>query len=133
MGNYGKRFEKVVLLPIQIIFIVSVVFFVINGEWLWILGSLAGMFYLGIIGQKLHPLQSAREMSEALDITTLDFMPEALQRRIVSHSCTRVGILMGISTGVVLFGMLGWRWYFAFIFGLFAMTVTAILLKVAFE
>ena len=55
----ASRFEPVVLRPLQFAFLLAGLVCLLSGNWWPLAGCVAGVFYLGIIGSKLHPLQSA--------------------------------------------------------------------------
>ena len=59
----AKRFEVVVLRPLPVVFVVSAVVFLFKGMWWWLAGCAVGLLYLGIVGSKLHPLQSAASLA----------------------------------------------------------------------
>ena len=61
MNDPAKHFEIVILRPLQIVFLVSAAVFLLTGMWLWLAGCAVAVLYLGIVGSKLHPFQSASE------------------------------------------------------------------------
>jgi hypothetical protein len=138
MIDRAKQFEIGILRPLQIVFLASCVFFVIKGMCLWLFGCVLGVIYLGIIGSKLHPLQSATDLSKGpleslgaqLESELLNF---EIRRVIVGHACTRVGILLGISTGALFWGFLGLRWYFSILIALVVTGIIGGLLKFLFK
>ena len=138
MTDLIKRFEILILRPIYIVFLISVVVFLFKGMWWWLAGCVGGMFYLGIVGSKLHPFQSASELANgptegpAAQIES-ELLPPEVKQMLVSHACTKVGILAGITSGVVLWAALGWRWYFARLVVWFILLLTGALLKLAFK
>lgn len=138
MSDQAKRFEISVLRPLQILFLVSAVVFLFKGMWWWLAGCAADMFYLGIVGSKLHPLQTASDLSKgpmegpAAQIESELLSPEVKQI-LVGHSCTRVGILLGVTAGVVSWAALGWRWYFSLLVAWFTMVLTGAILKLALK
>jgi hypothetical protein len=137
MTDQIKRFELLILRPLQIALLLSALVTIIRAQWLWLGCSLLGLFYLGIVGSKLHPLQSASELAEGpvegraarIESTLL---PPGLKQMLVGHACTRVGILIGLAAGVVLWGALGWRWYFALLVAWFILMFVGATLKVVF-
>jgi hypothetical protein len=119
---------------------VVIVIFIIKGAWFWVVGAILGLFYLGIIGSKLHPYQSASDLekgslkSEGAQVEDILISPEE-QRLLVGQACTRIGLLIGVTTGTILWGLIGWSWYFAlplaFIIALFLGAILKVIFKVA--
>jgi hypothetical protein len=134
----AKHFEIVILRPLQIVFLVSAAVFLLKGMWLWLAGCAVAVLYLGIVGSKLHPFQSASDLSKgplegpAARIES-ELIPPEVKQILIGHACTRVGILLGFITGVVSWAALGWRWYFAFLVVWVIMLLTGALLKLAFK
>lgn len=91
-------------------------FFVATAHWLWLVGSIAALFYLGIVGSKLHPLQSARELARgptageaaAAEAASL---PDDVKTLLVGHACTRVALLLGSVAAFVSIAGLRFPWY----------------------
>jgi hypothetical protein len=138
MHDQAKRFEIMILRPLQIIFIVSAVVCLFKGIWWWMAGCILGLLYLGIVGSKLHPLQSASDLAKGptegpVAQNESEILPPIFMQMLLGHACTRVGILLGILAGVVSWSNLGWRWYFAILFALFAMIFSGVLLKLMFK
>ncbi|OIQ80870.1 hypothetical protein GALL_373670 [mine drainage metagenome] len=52
---------------------------------------------------------------------------------LVGHACTRTGILLGVSGGVVSWAAFGLSWYFALVVAWFIMFLTGALLKLSFK
>jgi hypothetical protein len=110
----------------------------VRGMWLWLVTPAMALFYLGIIGSKLHPLQSARDLASGplegpaagLEHSAL---PSDLVNVLVGHACTRVGILLGCGVGVVLWAGLGWRWYGAALLAIVAIGLIGGTLKYVFQ
>jgi hypothetical protein len=107
MADQAKRFEIIILRPLFVVFLVSGIAFLFKAWWWWLAGSILGLFYLGIVGSKLHPLQSASDLAEgplegASGRIESKLLPPAIKLALVGHACTRVGILIGVTTGVVL-------------------------------
>jgi len=138
MNDPAKHFEIVILRPLQIIFLVSAAVFLLKGMWVWLAGCAVAVLYLGIVGSKLHPFQSASDLSKgplqgpAARIES-ELIPLEVKPILIGHACTRVGILLGFITGVVSWAALGWRWYFAFLVVWVIMLLTGALLKLAFK
>ena len=133
-----NRFEVVVLRPLQAVFLVSAVVFLFIGMWWWLLGCAAGVFYLGIIGSKLHPLQSAAALAQgpiegpAAQIES-EILPSEVKQMLVGHACTRTGIFLGVVGGVISWAALGLSWYFALVTTWLIILLTGALLKLAFK
>lgn len=138
MTDQGKRFEISILRPLQVIICISAVIFLFKGMWWLLAGCVASIFYLGIIGSKMHPLQSASNLAQGplkcpeAQIES-DILPPEDKQILVRHACTRVGIMLGIICGVVSWAILGWRWYLALAVVLFIMLLSGALLKTIFK
>ncbi len=138
MTNQIRRFEMVILRPLQLVLLLAAVFTIFRGRWLWLGGSVLALFYLGIVGSKLRPLQSASELAQgplegpAARIEA-DALPSGMKQMLVGHACTRIGILIGFATGLILWTTLAWRWYFAVLIAWIAMMFAGTLLKVVFR
>jgi len=111
-----RRFEVVVLRPLWVALLATAGLLAVGGHWLWLGGALLGVFYLGVIGSNLHPLQSAGDLATgpltgpaALQEALL--LPAQLQAPLVGHACTRVALLVGVASGAILFLALGLPWY----------------------
>jgi hypothetical protein len=138
MADQAKRFEIVVLRPLQILFLVSAVVFLFRGMWVWLGACALGFFYLGIVGSKLHPLQSARDLAEGpLEAPSArvesERLPPEVKQMLVGHACTQVGILVGLTVGLVLWAPLGRHWYLTLPLAWVTLVFTGGLLKVAFR
>lgn len=136
MIDQPRRFESLVLRPLQILFLVSAGFFLVKGMWWWLAGCAVGVLYLGIVGSKLHPLQSASDLAQgptegsAARIESELLSPD-MKRMLVGHACTRVGIMIGIAVGMILWGALAWHWYFALLVVWPIILLSGALLKLA--
>lgn len=64
MKDQTKRFEISILRPLQVVILISAVIFLFKGMWWWLAGCVVCVFYLGVIGSKIHPLQSASELAQ---------------------------------------------------------------------
>lgn len=138
MVNQVRRFEIGVLRPLYVAFLLSAVVFLFQGMWWWLAGCAAGVFYLGIVGSKLHPLQSATDLaqgtieSHAAQIES-EVLPAEVKRMLVGHACTRIGIFLDVVGGVVSWSIFGLSWYLALIVvWLITLTIGATL-KFAFK
>lgn len=138
MADQAKRFEIAVLRPLQLVLLASAVLFLFRGMWWWLAGCLLSVFYLGIVGSKLHPLQSTSDLAQGPTQGTAarlesELLPLSVKQMLVGHACTRVGIFIGFAVGVGSWSALGWRWYFALLLACFGMLVSGALLKLAFK
>ena len=138
-----KRFEILILRPLYIILIGAVFWetifsFTFKPMWLFVGVTLIGIFYLGIIGSKLHPYQSASNLAKGplkgkAWVREQEILTPEMERLLVGHACTRVGILFGIMSGFILWFIMGWRWYFAIIVAWFINIIVGALLKLIFK
>lgn len=138
MINQIKRFEIIILRPLIIMFLVFAIAFFFKGMWWWLVGCVVSVFYLGIIGSKLHHLQSALDLAQGpikspAACTESDLLPLAVKQMLVGHACTKVGILVGFAAGAISWAALGWQWYFALLSAWFAMVLSGALLKLTFR
>lgn len=138
MADIAKRFEILILRPLHILFLVSAVFFLVKGMWWWLAGCAVGIIYLGIVGSKLHPFQSASDLAQGpIEGPTAriesELLPQEVKQMLVGHACTRVGILVGVTVGVISLAAFGWRWYFALLIGWIIMLISGVLLKLALK
>jgi hypothetical protein len=138
MTDKIKRFEVFILRPLQIAFLISAVVLLLKALWLWLVGCALGIFYLGVIGSNLHPLQSVSELAEgplegrAVRIES-EVLPAPVKQMLVGYACTRIGLLIGLSTGIILWLAFGWRWYFALLVAWLSILFAGAILKVAFR
>lgn len=138
MPDQLRRFEVTILRPLQIVFLLSTALLLIKGMWWWLAGCIGCLFYLGIVGSKLHPLQSTTDLVEgpiegpAAHIES-EVLPVELRQMLVGHACTRTGILFGVAGGVISWVALGLAWYFTLAVASFATLLAGGLLKVAFR
>ncbi len=116
MPDQVRQFEVVILRPLWVALLATAGLLALGGHWLWLGGALLGVFYLGVIGSNLHPLQSAGDLATgpltgpaALQEALL--LPAQLQAPLVGHACTRVALLVGVASGAILFLALGLPWY----------------------
>ncbi len=101
-----KKFEVFILRPAQLILILLVAIFAINKFWFLLVVGIVGLFYLGIIGSNLHPLQSAVDLAKGpltnpVAKEELKTISPEQSNILVGHACTRVGILLGFGAGVI--------------------------------
>ena len=118
MTDPVRSFELYVLRPLQLAILAVALVLGFQGLWLWLLAPVAAIFYLGIIGSKLHPFRNARGLAEGpLEGPTARFertlVSPGMAASLVGHACTRVGILVALGVGLFLWAALGWRWYLA--------------------
>jgi hypothetical protein len=109
------HFERGILAPLQALFVVCAVAFLAQGMWLWSASSVAGLIYLGTIGARLHPMQSARDLAAGpwcnpVALLEQRLFPAALQRQLLRQACGRVGILAGFTAGLITSYGLHWGW-----------------------
>jgi hypothetical protein len=137
MHDRARSLELYVLRPLWIATLAVAALLAICGLWLWLIAPVVGLLYLGVIGSKLHPLQSAQELSqgplEGPAARVEQAAPSAdVGNLLVGHACTRVGILVGCAIGLAAWATLGWRWYAAAVLGFFAVAIVGGTLKVVF-
>ncbi len=109
------QFERGILAPLQALLVVCAVAFLAEGMWLWLAFSAAGLFYLGTIGARLHPLQSARDLAAgpwSNPVARLEqrLLAGPVQRALLRKACARVGILAGSGAGLITLFGLHWSW-----------------------
>ncbi len=138
MRDRARSLELFVLRPLLLATLGVAAVLGFRGLWLWLIAPVAGFVYLGVIGSKLHPLQSARELSEgplqgpaAHGERTV--LPAEVMEILIGHACTRVGILVGCATGLATWALLGWRWYVSAVVGFLAIAIIGGMLKVVFH
>lgn len=117
---------------------IAAVVFLVGFHWWWLAGAIIGSFYISFIGQGIHPRQTVSDLSEgsisgAAATREEISLSDLEHRRLLSQACTRVGILCGVTIGVVLVGTLGWRWYFAGIGSFISLVFIGAILKVLFR
>ena len=136
--NQAKRFEIAILRPLYVVLLVSAAVFLFKGMWWWLAGCAVATFYLGIVGSKLHPLQSAADLAQGpiegsgarIEAAVL---PAVVKQMLVGHACTRVGIFLGVVGGVVSWAGYGLSWYFALVVACLIMLLAGALLKLGFK
>ena len=116
MSDPVTRFELFVLRPFWVALAITTTFAAFRAQWSLMAGALAGMFYLGVIGSKLHPLQSARDLTDGP--TTSDAavkesacLSDGVKSLLVGQACTRVALLLCITIAFVLLAELRMHWY----------------------
>jgi hypothetical protein len=138
MTNQIRRFELLVLRPLQLALLLCVVLTIFGRLWLLLVGSILGLLYLGIVGSQLHVFQSTSQLAEGpLDGRAArieaETVPAGVKQMLVGHSCTRIGILIGFATALVLWGAFAWRWYFALLVAGVSLIFTGAVLKIVFR
>lgn len=118
MSDPVRRFEVAALRPIQITFLVAAIACLFQGRWWWLAGCVVGLLYVGTIGAKLHPFQTASDLAQGpvegpAAIVESVLLTQDQRRRLVGEASTRVGILSGVALFVLLLAALQWRWYWA--------------------
>ncbi len=137
MPDQVRQFEVVILRPLWVALLATAGLLALGGHWLWLGGALLGVFYLGVIGSNLHPLQSAGDLATgpltgpaALQEALL--LPAQIQAPLVGHACTRVGLLVGVTSGVVLYSALELPWYIGLAGALLGTPAPGAILKLFF-
>ena len=97
-----------------------------------------GVFYIGIIGANLHPLQSASELARGpltnpMAKKELKSISPQQANLLVGHACTRVGILIGVGMGIIVFNLYHWSWLLSGISGIVSSVITGSILKLTFK
>lgn len=133
-----KRFEVFILRPLWVIFFCFLILFVFKGMWLFVCGAIVSFLYIGVVGSKLHPHQTASDLakgpltSEAAVAESKNLSPE-MKKTLVDRACTEIGILIGIASGFILWIIVGWHWYFAFIIAITVYPLIGTSLKLIFK
>src|SRR5258708_3947848 len=118
MADSVRQFEVVILRPLQLILLGVAVVTGFTRHWFWFGGFVLALLYLGTVGSKLHPLQTASDLASG-PLTNPSALRESaslspgVKIGLVGAACTRIGIFLGITAGFVFWFALGWRWYFA--------------------
>ncbi len=138
MTNRARYFEMYILRPIFVVSFIFGVCFLFKGMWLWFGGCLLALFYLGIVGSGLHPMQSASDLAKgslegAQARIEAGLIPQEVEKVLVGYACTRIGILLGVTIGIILWGWFNWRWYFVILLAWVCAVVVGSLLKVGFK
>jgi len=132
-----RRFEMAMLRPVQLLILGTGAVVLLRGLWWWLGGCVLGLVYLGIVGSKLHPLQTGSALAQgplegpAAVAESAALTPDD-KRWLVGQACARMGILVGLALFVVLLGALGWRWYWAVPVACAGAIFSGALLKVVF-
>ena len=132
-----KRFELWFLRPLWGITIVTILAAAINLRWWWVVGGVLSVIYLGVIGAKLHPSQSAMELAQgpitsASAIADSNAMARAERAALLLRACYRVAHLLMAWSAACFMVVLGWRWYVAIPAACFAWSFVAAVLIMAF-
>jgi len=133
-----RKFEIFILRSVQLILILLVAISAINKFWFLLGAGIVGLFYLGIIGSNLHPLQSVADLAKgpltnpAAKEELKTISPEQ-SNILVGHACTRIGILLGFEVGVISLNIYHISWFLTVIIGLVVATITGSILKVIFK
>ena len=138
MNQPVRTFEHGVLRPLQLVTLILVFLLALRFFWPWVVAAIAAFFYLGLIGSKLHPLQSARELASGplngpaanREAAILDPQQQTI---LVGHACTRVGLLLGVAAGAACWFALGWRWWAALLVAWLVILLAGAGLKLAFK
>ena len=137
MANRSRMFEIAILRPLQIGMVLLAGVFLFRALWWWVGACVLGLFYVGVVGAKLHPLQSAGQLAKGpLNGPMAEVeaaLPSGVKQLLLGHACTRVAILLGVVAGVVAWATFDWRWYAALLVGWAAMLLVGVILKLAFK
>ena len=138
MTSKARRFELMILRPLQAGFVVLVLICLFQADVVVVGGCIIGVLCLGFIGATLHPLQSAFDLAQGPTKTSAaqkesESLPPEIVNVLVDRACTSVGILLGLIIGPLLWGALGWSWYIAIPLTLVAVVLTGATLKLAFK
>ena len=133
-----RAFERRALRPLQILLVALIVFSVVQRDWWWVGGAIAALFYLGTIGAKLHPRQTASDLANGpLEGVAAQREPAGLltteKARRVGHACTRIAILISVYAFAVTYGPLGLRWYWCAAIAWGTLLLTGSVLKLTFK
>ena len=138
MINQVRQFELAILRPLQLAFFAAAIIAGFTRHWFWLGGCVLAFLYLGTVGSKLHPFQTASELASgpltnpAADREAALLSPGA-KSGLVGVACTRIGILLGFAAGLVFWFALDWRWYFALPAAWLVLMFSGAFLKVAFR
>jgi hypothetical protein len=132
-----RRFEVIVLRPLWLILGAGLLFAVVTARWPWVGASLLGLGYLGTVGSKLHPLQSAGALAKGPHsglnaVAESALLPDDIKAILVGHACTRVGLLAGAVIATVLIGAVGVAWYWSLVLALLTTVLLGGILKSGF-
>ena len=138
MLNPVQAFERRVLRPLQFLLLTLIIFSGIEQDWWWIGGAIVALFYLGTIGAKLHPRQTASNLAkgplggaaaqrEAASLSATE------KTQLVGHASTRVSLLIGIYGFAATYGPLGLRWYWCAAIAWVTLLLMGSVLKLAFR
>ena len=138
--NIAKKFEISILRPLHIYFITFAIICLLTRSWLYLFGAILGLLYLGIIGSRLHPLQSASDLTKGpttgpaaiVESQLLSSLPPQLTIGLINNACTHVGILIGLTVGAMLWLIAGWHWYYAIIITGLVFYYSGMILKTIF-
>ena len=137
--NYTVRhFDRFVLTPIFWAFNIAGIVFLIRFHWWWMIGSVLGSFYIGLIGQKIHPLLTFSDLTQSsvsgAAVTSEEIsLSETQHKLLIGQACTHLGILSGVTIYFVIVEAFDMHWYYAAILGLTCMVFIGAILKVMFK
>jgi hypothetical protein len=132
--NTRKQFELFVIRPVFLLLLGLAIIAGCTSHWWFSVVCAFAWAFVGAIGSSLHPLQTARDLSNgpmtnpvaALEDTLL---PDSLSRFPVSISCTKVGMLLGAVGGCFAASFLNFRWYWAIAVGCYSAILIGGVLK----
>jgi len=138
MWDPVRRFEVAILRPAQLLILAAGTVTALRGRWWWVVGCVLGLLYLGVVGSKLHPLQTASDLAQGplegpVAAAESAVLTQDDKRRLVDQACTRIGILAGAVLFFVLFGLFRWRWYWAVPAAWVAVMLSGAVLKLVFR
>ena len=138
MKDPARIFEIAVLRPIWAGIVLLAVFSGIRQSWWWAAGAVAALLYVGSVGAKLHPRQSAAELATGpLEGTAArresSLLSPSEKLLFVGQASTRLAILVGLYAFAVAHSYveLPWYWCIAIAWGTFLLAGAS--LKLAFR
>ena len=137
MEGHARRFEAMILRPLQVAFIFAAIPLAVRESWWWIAGGIIALLCLGSIGSALHPLQSASELAQGplngpAASAEARVLPPPVQAALVGGACTRVGLLLGLAVLCVLWWAFAMAWYAALVVAWITAMAVGVALKLAF-
>jgi hypothetical protein len=113
-----RHFESVALRPFWALTLVAGITAAFSGAWGSVALAALLLWFLGITGSALHPLQSARDLTEGpLENPAAAVEEELLsvpfQAGMVSRASMHLSMAIGIAGAWIAIVWLHWRWYAA--------------------
>lgn len=136
--NRIRSFEAFVLRPLWVGLIAGGIYSALNGRWFWVGGCLIGCIYLGAVGAKLHPFQSAADLAKGpltnpVATVETESLSPAEVTWLISFASTKVAFLVGVIVGIWLISEARWRWYLALPLAFVVIVAASVALKFAFD